>query len=82
VTGAGGSTTVTIRHANGVTTTRTAELRVNGAVVQSLSFPGTGAWSSWSTVSVTANLNAGANTIRVTATGPDGNPNLDRLTVG
>jgi hypothetical protein len=55
---------------------------VNGVVVQSLSFPGTGAWSSWSTVSVTANLNAGANTIRVTATGPDGNPNLDRLTAG
>jgi alpha-galactosidase len=82
VTGVGGSTTVTIRHANGVTTTRTAELRVNGAVVQSLSFPGTGAWSSWSTVSVAANLNAGANTIRVTATGPEGNPNLDRLTVG
>jgi alpha-galactosidase len=81
-TGTGGATTLAIRHANGSTAARTAELRVNGTVVQTLSFPSTGAWSSWGTVSVTANLNAGANTVRVTATGAAGNPNLDRLSVG
>lgn len=80
--GSGGSAKITIRYANGTSATRTAEVRVNGAVVQSLSFPGTGGWPNWSTVSFTANLSSGGNTIRVTATGPDGNPNLDRLTVG
>ncbi|NUT33292.1 MAG: carbohydrate-binding protein [Hamadaea sp.] len=79
---AAGPTTITVRYANGTTTTRTAEVQLNGAVLQSLTFPGTGAWSAWSTVSFPANLAAGANTIRITATGADGNANLDQLTVG
>jgi alpha-galactosidase len=77
-----GSTTVTVRYANGTTSTRTANVSVNGATVTSLSFPSTGAWTTWTTAAFTANLAAGANTIRVTATSSDGNPNLDRITLG
>jgi alpha-galactosidase len=79
---AAGSTTITIRYANGTTTTRTADATVNGVPVQSLSFPSTTNWDTWATVSFTANLVAGANTIRLTATSATGNANLDRLTVG
>jgi alpha-galactosidase len=77
-----GSTSVTVRYANGTAATRTATVSVNGATGPSLSFPTTGAWTTWGTVSFTANLAAGTNTLRVTATSSDGNPNLDRITVG
>jgi alpha-galactosidase len=76
-----GSTTVTVRYANGTTAARTASVSVNGGTPSSLSFPSTGAWTTWNTAAFTANLAAGSNTIRITATSPDGNPNLDRITV-
>jgi alpha-galactosidase len=77
-----GSTTVTVRYANGTAGTRTASVSVNGGTGTSLSFPSTGAWTNWTTAAFTANLTAGTNTIRVTATSSDGNPNLDRITLG
>ncbi|HCU51851.1 MAG TPA: hypothetical protein DGG94_18965, partial [Micromonosporaceae bacterium] len=77
------STTLRFRYANGTTTNRPMSITVNGSVVSSnLAFNGTGAWSTWSEATVTANLNAGSNTIRATATTAGGGPNLDKLTLG
>jgi len=57
-------------------------LTVNGTVVDAgLSFPATGAWTTWQDRTVTANLNAGANTIRLTATTAAGGPNVDYVDV-
>jgi hypothetical protein len=77
-----GSYTIDIRFANGTTTNRPADLRINGTVVQSaVAFNGTGAWTTWSDVIVTKTLNAGNNTIRLTATTAVGCANLDKVTV-
>ncbi|GAA2353995.1 discoidin domain-containing protein [Nonomuraea africana] len=77
-----GAHTLTFRYANGTTANRPLAVAVNGAAAVSRDFPGTGAWSTWADVSLTATLNAGANTVRATATAASGGPNLDRLTVG
>jgi len=71
--------TLTFRFANGTTTDRPMNIIVNGASVATLSFPGTGAWTTWQTRTVTVNLAAGDNTIRATATTANGGPNLDYL---
>jgi unsaturated rhamnogalacturonyl hydrolase len=74
--------TLTWRFANGTTTNRPMEIRVNGAVVaSSLSFVGTGAWTTWRTQTLSAALLAGTNTVRATATTVNGGPNVDRLDV-
>ena len=49
-------------------------------VVSSLSFPSTGSWTTWSTVSTTQNLLTGWNYIRATAIGSSG-ANIDYLQV-
>ncbi|MEV6107942.1 carbohydrate-binding protein [Streptomyces sp. NPDC051940] len=72
-----------LRYANGTTTDRPMNVTVNGVSVASgASFPGTGTWDTWATKTVNATLNAGANTVRATATTANGGPNLDRLTLG
>ncbi len=77
-----GAATVTLRYANGTTTDRPMDIAVNGTVVSTaLSFPGTGAWTTWVSKSITTNLTAGANTIRATATTAGGGPNLDYVEV-
>ncbi|MFE3448901.1 discoidin domain-containing protein [Nonomuraea sp. NPDC059194] len=76
-----GPATLTFRYANGTTTARPLAIAVNGTTVNR-DFPGTGAWATWADLAITATLNAGANTVRATATGPNGGPNLDKLTVG
>ncbi|MGH7958878.1 MAG: carbohydrate-binding protein, partial [Opitutaceae bacterium] len=76
-----GTYSLDFRFANGGTADRPADIRVNGVVVQSaLSFPITG-WTTWSDVIVSKTLNAGNNTIRLTATTANGCANLDKLTV-
>jgi hypothetical protein len=76
-----GPATLNFRYANGSTANRPMDVRVNGSVVASPAFAPTGNWDTWQTVSITANLNAGNNTIRATATVASGGPNLDRLDV-
>jgi chitinase len=77
-----GSHTITFRAANGTTVNRPMSVTVNGTVVaSSLSFGSTGTWDTWQDVTTTANLTAGANTIRATATTVNGGPNLDRVTI-
>lgn len=65
------------RFANGSGSARNLKITVNGVVVNgALAFPSTGSWSTWTGVRQTANLIAGTNTIRATATGTSG-PNVD-----
>ncbi|HEU4426994.1 MAG TPA: carbohydrate-binding protein, partial [Pilimelia sp.] len=78
----GGSATLTFRYANGTTANRPMDIRLNGTLVAgNMAFPGTGAWTSYATVSRTVTLNPGTNTVRATATVADGGPNLDHLAV-
>ncbi len=60
---------------------RPLQIKVNGVtVVSSLSFPATGSWTNWSTVSTTQTLNSGANTVCATAISSSG-ANIDNLQV-
>jgi uncharacterized repeat protein (TIGR02543 family) len=77
-----GTYTLDFRFANGGATNRPADLRVNGTVAQAgLAFPSTGAFTTWSDVSVRKALNAGSNKVRLTATTAGGCANLDQLTI-
>jgi len=70
---------VLIRYANGSTTSRPLEIKVNGITVKtSLAFPSTGSWDTWKTVTIIVNLRPGPNKIRATAIGSNG-PNVDHL---
>ncbi len=69
-----GTATVGIRYANGTTADRPAT--VNG---QSVSFPGTGAWTTWATRTVTLTVAAGSNTIRIESTTATGPANIDYI---
>ncbi|WP_018617379.1 Kelch repeat-containing protein [Segetibacter koreensis] len=76
-----GATLLNFRYANGATTDRPLKLEVNGVLVSSgLSFPSTGSWSKWSSVTTAVNLNTGINTVKLTATWSSG-PNIDCLTI-
>jgi hypothetical protein len=78
---AAGSTQLVLRFANGTTTARPMTVAVDGAVVSTPSFAGTGAWTTWTTASVTTTLTAGSHVVKATATTANGGPNLDSLTV-
>ncbi|MEP6595153.1 MAG: choice-of-anchor D domain-containing protein [Ginsengibacter sp.] len=74
-----GSFSLKFRYANGGTTNRPLQLKVNGTVVNaSLAFNPSGSWATWAVSSATANLIAGANKIRLTTTGSNGG-NVDNL---
>jgi hypothetical protein len=58
------------------------DIAVNGTVVAAgTPFNPTANWDTWNTVSITATLAAGANTVRATATTANGGPNVDALDV-
>lgn len=72
-----------VRFANGFSSgARPANLIVNGSTVGTVSFESTGAWTTWTTKTVTVPLNAGSNTIRLDPTTAAGLPNVDYLDVG
>jgi hypothetical protein len=76
-----GSYSLQFRYANGSTGDRPLEVKVNNVVIKSsLSLPPTGAWATWATVSVSAGLISGHNTIRATSIGWAG-PNMDHLNI-
>ncbi|MEU6714533.1 PQQ-dependent sugar dehydrogenase [Nonomuraea sp. NPDC046802] len=77
---AAGVQSLTFRYANGTTADRPMSIDVNGTAT-TVSFPATGAWTTWREVSVNATLSAGGNTVRATSTTDGGGPNLDRLRV-
>jgi|GEM_PF-1487297 len=75
-----GSFSLQFRYANGGSTSRPLQLRVNETVVAaSLAFSPTGGWTTWSVSSATANLVTGTNKVRLTTIGANG-PNVDNLT--
>jgi len=74
-----GTATLNIRFANGTTSARPADITVNGSTATSASFEGTGAWSTWTTKTLTVPVAAGSNTIRLNPTGSAGLPNVDYL---
>ncbi|GAA3670973.1 cellulase family glycosylhydrolase [Nonomuraea antimicrobica] len=76
-----GPATLTLRYANGTAVNRPMAIAVNGTT-STIDFPGTGVWTNWQEATVTTTLNAGANTVRATATTANGGPNLDRIVVG
>jgi len=77
-----GPVSVALRYANGTTANRPMDVTINGVLVaDELAFPPTGAWTTWQTKTITAQLNAGVNAIRATATTASGGPNLDFLEV-
>lgn len=77
---ASGTKSFTFRYAS--IDTRAANLLVNGAVVAThVSFPSTGSWTSWSTVTVYASAASGNSDVRLAATGASGLPNVDYLDV-
>ncbi len=77
-----GPATFVIRYSNGTTANRPADISVNGVVVAAAAaFDPTTNWDTWSDKTVTANVNAGSNTIRIAATTALGNPNLDYVEV-
>lgn len=79
-----GPAALAVRFANGHSTgaPRPANLVVNGSTIGTVSFESTGSWTTWSTKSLTASLNAGSNTIRLEPTTADGLADIDRLDVG
>ena len=78
---AAGAATLGVRFANGTTTTRPTDVSVNGSTTQSVTFAGTGAWSTWSTQTLTLTLPAGTSTIRLNPTTAAGLPNIDHVEV-
>jgi uncharacterized repeat protein (TIGR02543 family) len=79
--GVGGSRTVRIRFALGATASRTGQLVVNGTA-QNITFPPSGAWTTWQTLDVNlVTLNSGTtNTLQLVSNGQD-LANIDELTI-
>jgi alpha-galactosidase len=76
----GPASALTFGYANGTTAARPVDIAVDGTVVAAgVPFPGTGAWTTWSTVTRSLTLAAGVHTVRLTATSADGPANLDYL---
>ena len=78
---AAGTYSVEIRFSNGTTTVRPMDVFVNNTLATNLTFQGTTDWDTWATQTINVPLNAGSNTVRLTATTVNGGPNLDRLRV-
>jgi hypothetical protein len=82
-----GSYTMTIRYANGGTTTSTQGLAYDGGAWSTVSYPPTGSWGTFGpTVAATVNLNQGSNVIRLAKGSPDfaggtGYAELDSITL-
>ncbi|MFC0108480.1 PQQ-dependent sugar dehydrogenase [Kibdelosporangium aridum] len=77
-----GPADLTFRFANGTGVNRPMNITVNGVTVaNNQAFNGTGAWTTWQTATVRANVPAGNLTIRATSTTVNGGPNVDKLTV-
>ena len=78
---AGGRYALDVRYANGRSGDRPLELAVDGVASRvALSFPATGAWTTWGVSSRMVTLASGTHKIRLTSVGAGG-PNLDSLTV-
>ncbi|MCF8379846.1 MAG: T9SS type A sorting domain-containing protein [Bacteroidales bacterium] len=69
---------IIFRYAHGGEGSRPSKIEIGGTVIeQSLDFPATGAWSIWKKVVIEADLQAGENTLKITALAADGMVNFD-----
>jgi hypothetical protein len=76
----GGAHNLSIRYANGGTTGRTGNIIVNG-VSSTITFPPTGGWTVWQTLTRSVTLaNSATNTIQLASTGQDLG-NVDQITL-
>jgi hypothetical protein len=74
-----GTYTITIRYGNGGATDRPLKVTDGATTLKtSLSFPPTGAWTTWKTVSFSQGFTAGTHHVRLTAIGSSG-ANVDNL---
>ena len=77
-----GTSSLTLRYANGTGSAMTLSLYVNGARLTQVSLPATANWDTWGTRADTVTLNNGANTVAYRFdTADSGNVNLDNLAV-
>ncbi|GAB3855160.1 CBM35 domain-containing protein [Dactylosporangium cerinum] len=77
-----GSSSLTLRYANGTGSAMTLSLYVNGSRVTQVSLPATANWDSWGTRVDTVSLNNGTNSVAYRFdTADSGNVNLDNLVV-
>lgn len=76
----GGAHNLSIRYANGGTTGRTGNIVVNG-VSSTITFPPTGGWTVWQSITRSVTLaNSSTNTIQLASTGADLG-NVDQITL-
>ncbi|WP_194922780.1 carbohydrate-binding protein [Catenulispora pinisilvae] len=79
---AAGSTTATLRYANGTGAQMSLSLYINGTKLKQIPLPATADWNTWTTESENVGLNAGSNTISYKFDSTDlGNVNLDNIVV-
>jgi hypothetical protein len=78
-----GTQTLIFRYANGGAANRPCNVTVNGTTVGTVTFPPTGAFTTYRTVTLPVNLGTGGGfrAVRVTSTTTAGGPNLDRMNV-
>ncbi|MFF5229040.1 CBM35 domain-containing protein [Dactylosporangium sp. NPDC000521] len=77
-----GSSSLTLRYANGTGSAMTLSLYVNGSKVTQVSLPATANWDTWGTRADTVTLNNGSNSVAYRFDSTDsGNVNLDNLVV-
>lgn len=75
-----GTKTLSFRYASGGTADRSASVKVNGiALAANLSFPATGAFTTYKTIEVNLNFNAGTNIIQLVSATADGLANIDQI---
>ncbi len=77
----GGTYTLTWRYANGASSDRSADLIINGEVVNHISFAATTDWTTWTTVSVSIDLDYNVYDIRLEADTDGGLANIDYISV-
>jgi len=75
-----GTYTITAGYSNGSGVPVSMGLTVNGVSQGNLTFPSTGSYTTWGTITFTVNLNAGSNSIAVSSQ-PAGAPELDYIQV-
>ncbi|WP_051367042.1 carbohydrate-binding protein [Hamadaea tsunoensis] len=80
--GTAGGYQLSLRYANGTTTTMTLSLYVNNVKTGQISLPATANWDTWGTRTDTVTLPAGGSSVKYKFdTADSGNVNLDSLTV-
>lgn len=77
-----GTYTCDLRFANGSADDRPMDISVNGNAAEKISFPSTGAWTTWQNGSFGVELKQGENKIRMTSVTSQGGPNIDWLSTG